>query len=82
MANPNPNRGAGFSFSNLDRRRGDPTPNEYRMKIEIPSFSENLEIESFLNWIYEVAKFFDIAYVPKEKHVKFMTYKLKEGAAA
>ena len=49
MANLNPNRGEGFSFSNPDRRRGDPSPNEYRMKIKIPSFSENLDIESFLD---------------------------------
>ena len=27
-------------------------------------------------------KFFDMAYVPKDKHVKFEAYKLKEGAAA
>ena len=26
-----------------------PSPNEYRMKIEISSFSENLDIESFLD---------------------------------
>ena len=52
------------------------------MKIEIPSFSENLDIESLLYWVYEVEKFFDMAYVPEEKHVKFMAYKLKKGAAA
>ena len=49
------------------------------MKIEIPSFSGNLDIESFLDWVYEVEKFFDIDY---EKRVKFVTYKLKGGAAA
>ena len=51
------------------------------MKIEIPYFSGNLDIESFLEWVYKVEKFFDIAYVSKEKHVKFATYKLKRGAA-
>jgi len=54
MENPNPNRGEGFPFPNPDRRRGDPSPNEYQMKIEIPSFSENLDIESFLDWVYEI----------------------------
>ena len=49
MANPNLNRGGGFLFPNHDRRRGDSNPNEYRMKIEISSFSENLDIEPFLN---------------------------------
>ena len=65
------------TFPNPDRRRRDPNSNEYQMKIEIPSFSENLDIKFFLDWVYEVEKFFDMAYFPKEKHVKFMTYKLK-----
>jgi hypothetical protein len=71
---PNPNR----------RRFPNPIPNhqEYRMKVEIPSFSGNLEIEPFLDWIYEVEKFFDMAYVSEDKHVKLVAYKLKGGAAA
>jgi len=52
------------------------------MKIKISSFSGNLNIESFLDWVYEVEKFFDMAYVPKEKHIKFVVYKLKGGATA
>jgi len=81
MVNPNPNREEEFLFSYPDRRRGDPSPNEYRMKIEIPSFSGNLDIESLLDWLYEIEKFFDITYVPKKKHVKFVAYKLN-GAVA
>ena len=49
MANLNPNRGGGFSFSNHNRRRDYPSSNEYMMKVEIPSFSENFDTESFLN---------------------------------
>ena len=51
------------------------------MKIEILFFSESLNIESFLDWVYEVNKFFDITYVPEKKHVNSVTYKLKGGAA-
>ena len=49
------------------------------MKVEILSFSRNLDIEFFLDWIYEVEKFFDMAYVLAEKQVKLVVYKLKGG---
>ena len=49
------------------------------MKVNIPSFSENLDIELFLDWIYEMDKFFDMTYVLMETQVKFMTYKFKGG---
>jgi len=81
MANPNPNRRAIFLFPNPDRRRGDLSSNKYRMKIKILSFSGNLDIKSFLDWVYEVEKFFDMAYVPEEKHTKFRVYKLKGRTA-
>ena len=82
MMNPKPNRGEGFPFSNLDRRRGEPSPNEYMIKIEISPFSENLDTDSFLDWVYKVEKFFDMAYIHEKKHVKFVAYKRKRGAAA
>ena len=82
MANPNPNKRGGFPFLNPDRRRGEPSSNEYRVKMEISSFSGNHDIESFLDWVYEVEKFFDMAYILEEKHVKFVAYKLIRGVAA
>ena len=66
MTNPNPNKGGGFPFPDHDRRRGDSSPSEYRMKIEILFFSENIDIKSFLDWVYEVEKFFDVAYFSRK----------------
>ena len=71
----------GFSFSSHDRRRDYPSPSKFRMKVKISSFSENLDIESFLDLVYEVEKFFDMAYFFEEKYVKFVAYKLKGGTA-
>ena len=48
------------------------------MKFDILSFSENLDIESFLDWIYEVDKFFDIAYAPMEKQSNLWHTSLRE----
>jgi len=40
------------------------------MKVDIPSFIGNLDIKFFLDWIDEVDKFFDMAYVLMEKQIK------------
>jgi len=72
MVNPNSNRGGEFLFANHDKRRGDLSPNEYKMKIKISSISENLDIKSFLDWVYEVENFFDMAYILEENNVKFV----------
>jgi len=77
---PGPNREARIPYPNHGREGGYPNPQEYRMKVDIPSFSRNLDIESFQ--IYEVNKFFNIAYVSIKKQVKFVAYKLKGGATA
>ena len=66
IINHNPNRGGGFLFPNHDRSRDYSSPNEYRIKTRIPSFSENLNIESFLDQISEVLKFFDMTCISEE----------------
>uniref|UniRef100_A0A5B7BER3 RNA-directed DNA polymerase n=1 Tax=Davidia involucrata TaxID=16924 RepID=A0A5B7BER3_DAVIN len=55
---------------------------EYRMKIDLPSFNGHLHIESFLDWISEVETFFDCMEISDDKQVKLVAYKLKGGASA
>jgi len=61
FVNPNPNRRGGFvypnretrvSYLNHGRKGGYPNPHECRMKDDVSFFSENLDIEFFLSWIY------------------------------
>jgi len=78
----NPYREDRVPFHNRGREGGNPSPQEYQMKVDIPSFSNSLDIESFLNWIYEVDNFFDMTYIPLEKQVKFVAFKLKKDATA
>jgi len=56
------------------------SPNEYNMKVEMLSFSGNLDSESFVDWVYKVEKFFNMAFVPPKKHVNLVAHKLKGGA--
>jgi len=48
------------------------------MKIKIPSFSGNLDIEFFLDWVYKVEKFFGMAYVSEKSMSSSWRTRLKE----
>jgi hypothetical protein len=54
---------------------------EHRMKIDLPSFNENLHIEDFLDWVTEVESFFDSMSIPEKRKVKLIAYKFKGGAS-
>ncbi|PHT39626.1 hypothetical protein CQW23_18480 [Capsicum baccatum] len=49
----------------------------YKIKDEIPTFNGNVNIEGFLDWIYEVEAFFEIMNILPDHRVPLMAYKLK-----
>lgn len=56
--------------------------NNYRMKMDLPSFNGQLNIEDFLDWLHEVERFFDYMDIEEGRKVKLVAYKLKGGASA
>lgn len=55
---------------------------QYRPKVDLPRFDGHLDVEAFLDWIYEVEKCFEMLEVPEDRQAKYVAHKLKGGAAA
>uniref|UniRef100_A0A6N2MPZ8 Retrotransposon gag domain-containing protein n=1 Tax=Salix viminalis TaxID=40686 RepID=A0A6N2MPZ8_SALVM len=45
-------------------------PQAFRMKMDLPSFNGQLQIEGFLDWLAVVERFFDYMDIPEDKKVK------------
>jgi len=63
-------------------RNGNQQGESYKMRADLPFFSGVVDIEQFLDWIYEVERFFDIIRIEAERKVDFVAYKLRESAGA
>ena len=49
------------------------------MKVDIPFFSGNLNIEDFINWVADIDRFFDYMEVSEERRVRSVACRLKGG---
>ena len=63
-------------YFNYNRHDG-----EFKLKVDIPNFNGDLDIARFLDWLTEVYRFFECTKLPKDKKVKFVTYRLKGRAS-
>jgi len=61
---------------------GERKPQSFRMKMDLPSFNGQLQIEGFLDWLAIVERFFDYMEIPEDKKVKLVTYRLMGEASA
>ena len=52
------------------------------MKVDLSSFSGNLDVEAFLDWVKNVESFFEYMEIAEDKKVKMVALKLKSGASA
>ena len=57
FGNHQPARGSGRHSRDYERDSGD-----FRLKVSIPFFSGNLNIEGFINWVADIDRFFDYIY--------------------
>jgi hypothetical protein len=63
-------------------RNGNQQGESYKMRADLPFFSGVVDIEQFLDWIYEVERFFDIIRIEAERKMDFVAYKLRGSAGA
>ena len=77
FGNRQPARGGERYACNHDRDGGD-----FRLKVDIPYFNGNLNIEDFIDWITDIDKFFDYMGVSEENKVRLVTCRLKGGVSA
>ena len=77
FGNHQPARGGGRNARDYEKYGGD-----FVLKVDIPFFSGNLNIDDFIDWVADIDRFFDYMEVPEEKRVRLVACRLKGGALA
>ena len=54
---------------------------KYKLKVDIPNFNGDLNIEGLLDRLTKVDRFFDYTELPNDRKVKLVAYRLKWGTS-
>lgn len=54
---------------------------EYKLKMDFPSFNGQIHVEAFIDWLSEVERVFDYMNIKESRKVKLVALRLKSGAA-
>ena len=54
----------------------------FKLKIDLPQFNRELEMEDLLEWLKNVDNYFKYTHTPEENKVKLVAYKFNVGALA
>ena len=66
-------RNRNFNYNRYD--------DEFKLRVDIPTFSGYLDIEGFLDWIIEADRFFEYMGIPEKRKAKLVAFRLKGGAS-
>ena len=61
---------------------GDSYQDIFKIKIDLPSFDGNLDLEDLLDWLKKVDNYFDYTQTPEQNKTKLVAYKFQGGASA
>ena len=77
FADHRPTRGGSRNIRNFDRDASD-----FKLKVDILYFNDNLNIEDLIDWHADIDKYFNYMEIPEEKRVRLVACRLKRGASA
>ena len=77
FADHRPTRGGSRNIRNFDRDASD-----FKLKVDILYFNDNLNIEDLIDWHADIDKYFNYMEIPEEKRVRLVACRLKGGASA
>lgn len=55
---------------------------DYRLRLDLPQYNDNMNIEDFIDWMLEVERFFDYMDIVESRKVKLVALRFKDTTSA